>query len=83
MYKYTFVPLGNHIPNYESHEHQNKRLKKLIKDYIRFKDLQYLQNDKISIFEKMKVIEKINGSGVKPLNLFSGIRNQCEDFKYF
>jgi hypothetical protein len=79
--KYTFVPLESY-PTIQ--REQNIKLTKIVKDYVRHKNLKILQDDKISILDKMLIIDKMNKKGtIKPLNLFSGLRNEITEYHYF
>ena len=79
--KYTFVPLEKHGIFLQE---ENIKLTKIVKDYVRHKNLQILQDDKISILDKMLIIDKMNKKGtIKPLNLFSGLRNEITEYHYF
>ena len=80
-YEYTFVPLEKYrtFPQQE-----NIKLTKIVRDYLRYKNFQILQDDKISILNKMLIIDKMNKKGtIKPLNLFSGLRNEINEYHYF
>ena len=80
-YEYTFVLLEKYrtFPQQE-----NIRLTKIVRDYLRYKNFQILQDDKISILNKMLIIDKMNKNGtIKPLNLFSGFRNEINEYHYF
>jgi hypothetical protein len=77
---YTFVPRNskNIMPH---NDESNIRLKKLIKDYVRFKNIIYLNNDKISILDKVKVIDKLNVGNA--LNIFHGVKTNIEEYRYY
>ena len=79
--KYTFVPLEKHGIFLQE---ENIKFLKMIRDYVRHKNLQILEDDKISILHKMKIIDNMNKKGnIKPLNLFSGLRNEITEYHYF
>ena len=77
---YTFVPLEKDAI---IQREENIKLTKIFRDYVRYKNLQILQDDKINILHKMKIIDKMNKNGnIKPLNLFS-FRNEINEYHYF
>ena len=79
--KYTFVPLESY-PTIQ--REQNIKLTKIVRDYVRHENLKILQDDKMNILHKMKIINKMNKNGtIKPLNLFSGLRNEITEYHYF
>ena len=79
--KYTFVPLEKDAT---IQREQNIKLTKIVRDYVRYKNLQILQDDKINILHKMKIIDKMNKNGnIKPLNFFSGLQNEITEYHYF
>ena len=67
--KYTFIPLEKRGT---IQREENMKLTKIVRDFVRHKNLQILQDDKISILDKMLIIEKMNKKGTikQPLNLF-------------
>ena len=78
---YTFVPLEK---DRTFPQEENIKLKRVVRDYLRHKNLQVLQDDKMNILHKMKIINKMNKNGtIKPLNLFSGLRNEITEYHYF
>ena len=78
---YTFVPLEKDAT---IQREENIKLTKIVRDYVRYKNLQILQDDKINILHKMKIIDKMNKNGnIKPLNLFSGLQNEITEYHYF
>ena len=78
---YTFVPLEKDAT---IQREENIKLTKIFRDYVRYKNLQILQDDKINILHKMKIIDKMNKNGnIKPLNLFSGLQNEITEYHYF
>ena len=56
----------------ESQENHHDIMQKIIEIHEKQKLLQFLENDRISIFQKLKTLEKTKGSGMTPLNLIAG-----------
>ena len=78
---YTFVPLEKDAT---IQREENIKLTKMVRDFVRHKNLQILQDDKINILHKMKIIDNMNKNGnIKPLNLFSGLQNEITEYHYF
>jgi hypothetical protein len=78
---YTFVPLEKDAT---IQREENIKLTKIVRDYVRHENLKILQDDKMNILHKMKIINKMNKNGtIKPLNLFSGLRNEITEYHYF
>ncbi len=78
--KYTFMPLEKRGT---IQREENMKLTKIVRDFVRHKKIQILQDDKINIINKMKIIDKMNKNGnIKPLNLFS-FRNEITEYHYF
>lgn len=84
MNKYYFVPLPKNCIDHRIPVENNVKLKKLVKNYVMKMNLIILKNDKISILNKMQIINKINKNGkIKELNLFNGITKDITEYNFY
>ena len=80
--EYYFAPLPKRCIDHRFPVKDNVMLKKLVRSYVMKKNREILQNDKISILNKMKIIEKMNKK-LKPLTLFNNIQNEISEYTYY
>lgn len=82
--EYYFVPLPKNCIDHRIPVEDNVMLKKLVRSYVMKMNLIILKNDKISILNKMQIINKINKNGkIKELNLFNGITKDITEYNFY
>ena len=82
--KYYFAPLPKNCVDHRFLVEDNVMLKKLVRSYVMKMNLIILKNDKISILNKMQIINKINKNGkIKELNLFNGITKDITEYNFY